>query len=812
MQTQLDPDLPDALNDEEFSAMEDRAQRLRDLSLLLVSKRQEAVDGRASSGVEEIWTEDEEAYEGIDDANRSESRVMKPTSSSGGLMRTRAASVTRSTVFIRLTTQYVDSAAARVSDMLLPTDDRCFEIKATPVPDLMGLLDDQTPVTENGLPAIRPATPQDTNVIQGPNNVPAVQITVGDKAQQELDKANESAKKAQTQIDDWLVECQWHAEKRKSIHDRAKLGVSVMKGPFPQKKRTTKMQMVSGRSALVVLEEIKPASKRIDPWNFYPDPACGEDIHNGNYTFEKDFLTDKQLRALVGVPGYLEEEIKECLKEGPQKAYAEGNKKKNQADSDLYQVWYYHGEIKIADLRAAGYDFQGEDEGKSDEDSLPAVMTMVNDRVIKAALNILDSGSFPYDVCVWQVRSGSWVGLGVARQLREAQGGLNAAVRNLMDNAALSGGPMLIVNRNLIQPVVKGDWTLTPRKVFETTEDADNTTDVRQALVAVNIPSMQNELMQIIEFFLKMAEQTTGMPMLLQGQTGNAPDTLGGQLLANNNASTVLRRLARLDDDCSTEPHIRRYYEYLLLHGDDDSAKGNFQIDARGSSALVERDIQNHATLQILQFATNPAFGIDPYKAAAEAMKAQRLDPKRFQISEEEMEQRKKNPPPPAPVVQAAQVREQGATQRLQMELQADAQAAGQAGQGAAPDTSLQVAQIRRETELDKAQLNRQTDLEELRLRQEEAREQRAHELQMKLMERDITLMKFSEQRQQTLEETKKQLADTAMRLSTQKELSNQALAADLHKHHNPAPPAPQVATPPTEPIGRAEPGNAFAA
>jgi hypothetical protein len=810
MQPQQDPDLPDALNDEEFSASEDRAQRLRDLSLLLVGKRREAVDGRASSGIEEIWTEDEEAYEGIDDANRTESRVMKPTSTSGGLMRTRATSVTRSTVFIRLTTQYVDSAAARVSDMLLPTDDRCFEIKATPVPDLVDLLDNPTPVTQNGLPAIRPATPQDTNVIAGPNNIPAVRITVGDKAQEELDRANESAKKAQTQIDDWLVECQWHAEKRKSIHDRAKLGVSVMKGPFPQKKRSTKMLHKDGQAALVVLEEVKPASKRIDPWNFYPDPACGEDIHNGNFTFEKDFLTDKQLRALIGVPGYLEEEIRACLEEGPQKAYAEG-RKKNNAETDLYQVWYYHGEIKIADLRAAGYDFQGEDEGKSDDDSMPAVMTMVNDRVIKAALNILDSGSFPYDVCVWQVRSGSWVGIGVARQLREAQGGLNAAVRNLMDNAALSGGPMLIINRELLKPV-DGTWNLTPRKVFETTSEADNNTDVSKAIVAVNIPSMQEELMQIIEFFLKMAEQTTGMPMLLQGQTGNAPDTLGGQLLANNNASTVLRRIARLDDDCSTEPHIRRYYEYLLLHGDDDSAKGNFQIDARGSSALVERDIQNHATLQILQFATNPAFGIDPYKAAAEAMKAQRLDPKRFQISEEEMEQRKKNPPPPAPVVQAAQVRAQSAIRIKQMDLQAESQSDARSGQPAAPDTSLQVAQIRRDTELTKAQINQQTDIEELKLRQAEAREQRAHELQMRTMEYEMRLMEFASNERISLADAKTRLADTSLKLTTQKELSSDAMAADLHKHHNPAPAVPEVAEPAIEPAGRAEPGNAFAA
>ena len=37
----------------------------------LLSKRKEAIAGRAGSGIEEEWTEDEEHYQGIDDANRA---------------------------------------------------------------------------------------------------------------------------------------------------------------------------------------------------------------------------------------------------------------------------------------------------------------------------------------------------------------------------------------------------------------------------------------------------------------------------------------------------------------------------------------------------------------------------------------------------------------------------------------------------------------------------------------------------------------------------------------------------------------------
>ena len=152
-----------------------------------------------------------------------------------------------------------------------------------------------------------------------------------------------------------------------------------------------------------------------------------------------------------------------------------------------------------------------------------------------------------------------------------------------MDNAGLSAGPQVIVNRDKIRPA-NGKWEITPRKVWWTV-DGEGDTDVSKAFTIINIPTLQQELMAILQFWLKEAEDVTGMPMLLQGQQGKAPETVGGMQILNNNGTTVLRRIARNFDDRVTEPHIGRYYEYLLLHGPDD-CKGDFTIDARGSSAL----------------------------------------------------------------------------------------------------------------------------------------------------------------------------------------------------------------------------------
>jgi hypothetical protein len=43
----------------------------------------------------------------------------------------------------------------------------------------------------------------------------------------------------QEQIDDYLTECQYHAELRKAIDDAARIGSAVIKGPFPVKRKRT---------------------------------------------------------------------------------------------------------------------------------------------------------------------------------------------------------------------------------------------------------------------------------------------------------------------------------------------------------------------------------------------------------------------------------------------------------------------------------------------------------------------------------------------------------------------------------------------
>lgn len=594
----------------EAPAIDDRQTLLQNL----LAKRREAIAGRAGSGIEEEWTEDEEHYQGIDDANRAfQSANMLYRSRSKALLsgQQQGQQPARSVVFLNITRPYVDAASARVADMLLPTDDRAWEIKSTPIPTLS-----QLQLTKLAEAMRMPSTD-----------------AVQDAMEQQAKLAQEAAAKMQKAIEDPLVESNWHGEVRQVIEDSARCGSGVLKGPFPVVRtvRLTRQDPVTQLKTQHKVDEIKPGSKRIDFWNLFPDPACGENIHAGSFIFEREYIGKRQILELLKDESYDRAEVMAVLREGPAKT-REGTESVYRHGDDEFEMWLFHGHCMRQQLQAMGVELDHDA-----EEQLPAMAVMINDRLVKAVLSPLESGEFPYDVLAWQRRPGMPWGIGISRQIRTVQRMINANTRAMMDNSGLSAAPQIVIG-NGITPV-DGVFSIRPGKLWRA-EAGSDVQDVTKAFASFSVTSVQNELMNIIQFAQKMAEDTTGMPAMLQGIRGDAPQTLGGMQMQNNNATSVLRRLAKRFDDYMTRPHIQRYFDWMMSYSDDDGIKGDFEIDVRASSALVERDAQQQFLMSLLQASANPVYELNPAKLAAELCRGQRLDPKNFQLTEEQKAQR----------------------------------------------------------------------------------------------------------------------------------------------------------------------------
>ena len=213
-------------------------------------------------------------------------------------------------------------------------------------------------------------------------------------------------------------------------------------------------------------------------------------------------------------------------------------------------------------------------------------------------------------------------------------------------------------------------------------------------------------------------------------------------------------------------------YEYLLLDPSvPDDEKGDFEINARGSIAMVEKAIQERFLNNLLAVSKDPAFELSPAKVMAEILKGKRIDARKVQLSKEEKEMLAKQEQPENPVITAAKIRSASAEK---------------------------IAAGRDQVTVRKSELDTDRDVAYEQALNERAAIQEQGKTRELDLKRELEVFKENNAMKRELDKIKTQLAIAAAELKTQKEL---AVAANHAK---------QVADTSMEPVGRADAGHAF--
>ena len=597
----------------------------------LSTMRDEWVQYRAQSGVEDRWRKANNLYLGdTTDAEDAFTQVLK----TGPRPASSRQPQNRSRVVINIVRPKVDQAVARMCEILLPVDDPNWGILPTPVPQLVANM------LGKDVPTVIPGT----NVKTG--------MTADQEARLYVDAAKAAAKEMQTEIADQLTECSYNGEQRKGIENGVKLGTMIMKGPFPSRQTSKAWQHSGGRAKMVVNESTVPASMSCDPWDVWFDPACGNDHQRGRGYWHRRFVTRKELRRLVGIPGYDTEAIRQVLREAPSRVrVAEGRVTRLACKEESYELWEYHGEVEPDDMLMCSLST-----GDPLEDVEFGVLLMVNDKVIGAMPSWVVDGTLPMDVWCWRKSDDSPYGYGLPAEMEHQQRVVNGAWRQVMDNARVTLGGQIVFNRKGVRPY-DGQYEITPNKLWEAQEGVD---DIKKAFEVYNFESRIQELLMVAEKAMQYSDQETSMPQLLGGEKGGAPETVGGMLMLYNTANGVLRMRVKLYDDAMTRPHISRYYDWNMANNPKENIKGDMEVDARGSTALLEKDIQNQATLNLANITANPRYQafLDPRKEIEIILKAFKLQPADVMFDEDRIKQNLEKPPaaPPDPRIAAAEM------------------------------------------------------------------------------------------------------------------------------------------------------------
>jgi hypothetical protein len=183
-----------------------------------------------------------------------------------------------------------------------------------------------------------------------------------------------------------------------------------------------------------------------------------------------------------------------------------------------------------------------------------------------------------------------------------------------------------------------------------------------------------------------------------------------------------------------------------MLYSEHDDVKGDFAVDARGTSALLVRDIQNQAFMNLLQQGSNPTYAVflDLQKLFEAALKAQHIDPTEIMAT-------------PTVIAQRMQAQQQAAQQHQDPRVMA-AQIKTQ-GEQARTASQEKIAQLEAQTMLQKADTDRAARLEELQAQKE------------------VAMLQMANKQNISLQQIQSSLAKIVIQTNTQKELA----AAEHH-------------------------------
>ena len=559
------------------------------------------------------------------------------------LARLEEASGSRSKVFVGLTRTKVMAAYSRLVDLLFQSGDAFFGVEPTPRPSINPLkrAEMQQMLIQN---IVQFGQGQPEEVIRQVLAENEEAIRQGLQEQEER-LALMASEEMQKDIEDQLIEENTEQKMKEAILEACIFGSGAVKSGTVKIDRVQSYQRMEdemGRStyAMVMEEQARPEIESVSIFDLYPDPFCTslEDCHG---MFRRHVLTRRQFRELAETPAFDTEVILAMLRDHRTGNHEEEDHERTRrqiaginehGDSKRFELLEFWGSIDGYDLREVGVELP---EGSDPSQDFDANIWIVAGKVIKASLNPVKGYRIPYNIFPYERTPHQFWGVGVPRMMRDSQQTMNAATRIWLDNMALSSGPMVEVNTDLLA-AGEDPTDLHPWRVFLRSGGDGSMPAVRYYQPVANA----NGLNQIIEIFRRFADETTSLPSYTHGeQTKSLNKTATGISMLMGAANVALKSTIKNIDDFLIRPMIESLFHFNMEFGTNERAKGDLKVVARGSTALVQKEVQSQRLLQFLSLVSNPMDSqlVDRGKLLRDIAQSMDIDPSDVIKSEEQL-------------------------------------------------------------------------------------------------------------------------------------------------------------------------------
>jgi hypothetical protein len=523
---------------------------------------------------------------------------------------------TKSRAFVKLTRHKTNGWAARLSDLLFPTDEKNWGISSTPLPDLARAAKQALAVAEKSTEDANAAAQAQNEARRGScTSRPTL------RSAPRPDAAGNRRSQGSREADGSRYRGPAHREPLQSSRRATSSRTAAASAPESSKARSP-----ARSSARVAQGAARALGPRDDPRPDARGPARRPLALLPRYVGAHHRRGRVHLRApLADQEGLAPAGAEARLLQGRRVAAAGRGYGQAQPENvehlatlremigegegiiDRYVMWEYHGALECEEvailLRAMGQDEKANKylNDKDEFEEYRVILYFCNNELLKIAPDYpLDSGESLYSVWNFEKGETSIFGIGVPELIADSQSGAERRVahdaRQCRALGRAAGGHRQDSN------LAAGRLGLpaAPRQGMAAQLDRDDDDGCEQAVRDVRHSLQSGPARGHYQMAKEFMDEEASMPTIAQGEQGAATQTLGGMSILFNSANVVFRRVVKSWDDDITTPTLRRFYDWNMQFNQDNSVKGDMQVDARGTSVLLVREIQSQNLLNVV--------------------------------------------------------------------------------------------------------------------------------------------------------------------------------------------------------------------
>lgn len=350
-------------------------------------------------------------------------------------------------------------------------------------------------------------------------------------------------------------------------------------------------------------DKLAPSTDDIMTWRHVPVGNCypsadSESAQEGTYFIERGAMRKQDLFACAQIDWMRQDKIAEAYEQARDNASwlerEDVEQPQQWADDALVDVLIHEGTVRGDTLMDWLDDDAGIDENAFyDVEAWVLAGVTIGCRVLKHP-----HGTRSYFSANFQRAGRNFWGIGAGMTLASIEDTLNGLLDDLAQNLELTVAPPIFYDVMAFENA--DDVTLKKRAKIPFNPDPVNRT--MQPFFQPRFDSKSGELINLFNWFYRLADDESGIPGLLSGndRIGGGEATFRGMKMLAASANTLVKAAFLNIDQTMIQPAMQWLWRWNMLNSKEEGIRADVRVVARGAAGLMQKEIADAERADVL--------------------------------------------------------------------------------------------------------------------------------------------------------------------------------------------------------------------